>query len=209
MPPDPAEAGLRVSRNEVPGVPTEMFTVHRGGAGGAKEIVYCGFGTRGAVAAKFAAYWTKSHAGAAPAWVPEDVPLEELVRYDVVAEGTPFQQAVWAALRKVGAGETTTYGALAAAAGRPAAARAVGSAMNRNPVSYFIPCHRVVRQGGGAAAWAYGWGCEVKRQLLTAEGVTQASLDARHGGAKRTRLPASESEAPASGALVQKRKRKK
>ena len=55
------------------------------------------------------------------------------------AAGTPFQQAVWNALKKIPYGETRTYGAVAAAVGRPKAARAVGNANNKNPILIFTP----------------------------------------------------------------------
>ena len=76
-------------------------------------------------------------AGGALATVPLDL------------RGTEFQIAVWRALAQtVGAGQLVTYGELAARAGRPGASRAVGQAMNRNPVPIFVPCHRVVAAGG-------------------------------------------------------------
>lgn len=62
--------------------------------------------------------------------------------------GTAFSRAVWTALRDVPYGSTTTYGALAAAVGRPKAAQAVGTANARNPVSLVVPCHRVLTAGG-------------------------------------------------------------
>ena len=83
--------------------------------------------------------------------------------------GTAFQQAVWAELRRIPAGETWTYGTLAARLGRPAAVRAVGAAVGRNPWSLLVPCHRVVPRAGGAGA--YHWGQDRKRALLTAEGA--------------------------------------
>jgi O-6-methylguanine DNA methyltransferase len=81
--------------------------------------------------------------------------------------GTAFQQAVWAALRAVPPGSTLTYGALAAAVGRPAAARAVGQACGRNRVAPFVPCHRAVPGGGGVGGYAYG--AAVKHALLEHE----------------------------------------
>jgi methylated-DNA-[protein]-cysteine S-methyltransferase len=62
-------------------------------------------------------------------------------------QGTPWQHRVWAALREVPYGETRSYGEIAAAIGAPGAARAVGHANGRNPISIVVPCHRVV--GGG------------------------------------------------------------
>jgi O-6-methylguanine DNA methyltransferase len=84
-----------------------------------------------------------------------------------LAGGTPFQRKVWAALRRIGAGETETYGQLAAALGRPKAARAVGSACAANPAPLLIPCHRVVASGGGLGG--FSGGLEWKRKLLARE----------------------------------------
>jgi methylated-DNA-[protein]-cysteine S-methyltransferase len=63
-------------------------------------------------------------------------------------DGTPFQVACWDACRRIPRGETRTYAWLAAAAGRPAAVRAAGQAMRRNPLPIVVPCHRVVAAGG-------------------------------------------------------------
>jgi AraC family transcriptional regulator of adaptative response/methylated-DNA-[protein]-cysteine methyltransferase len=81
--------------------------------------------------------------------------------------GTPFQQRVWTALRKVRRGQTATYTELAQKAGTPRAVRAVASACARNPVSVFVPCHRIVRRDGGLGG--YRWGLERKRELLRRE----------------------------------------
>lgn len=82
-------------------------------------------------------------------------------------EGTPFQQAVWAALRAIPYGETRSYGQIAAAVGRPKAARAVGGACRRNPLLVFIPCHRVLGTGGALTGFAVG--VDVKTRLLALE----------------------------------------
>jgi methylated-DNA-[protein]-cysteine S-methyltransferase len=82
-------------------------------------------------------------------------------------EGTPFQKKVWAKLLKVPCGWTTSYGELAKAVGRPGAARAVGGANHRNPVSIIVPCHRVV--GSGGSLTGYGGGLARKRWLLEHE----------------------------------------
>lgn len=68
---------------------------------------------------------------------------------------------------EVGFGETVSYGELAARSGRPRAARAVGQAMHRNPVSIVVPCHRVVAADGGLGG--YGGGLDVKARLLALE----------------------------------------
>ena len=81
--------------------------------------------------------------------------------------GTDFQRAVWAALRAIPYGETRTYGAVAAAVGRPKAARAVGNANNKNPILIFTPCHRVVGADGALVGFAAG--LPVKEALLALE----------------------------------------
>lgn len=70
--------------------------------------------------------------------------------------GTAFQQAVWAALRAIPAGETRTYKQIAAAIGKPSAIRAAGTACGDNGLAILIPCHRVVRSDGGLGGYAYG-----------------------------------------------------
>lgn len=85
----------------------------------------------------------------------------------VAVRGTPFQIAVWKALLRLPPGAVCTYGALARAVGRPGAARAAGNAVAANPVSFLIPCHRVVPQGGGFGN--YGGGRLRKRALLAWE----------------------------------------
>lgn len=93
----------------------------------------------------------------------------QLREFDVplAAAGTPFQQAVWSALRRVPYGTTCTYGELAAAIGRPTAVRAVGAANGRNPVCLVVPCHRVV--GSTGALTGYAGGTERKAFLLDLE----------------------------------------
>jgi methylated-DNA-[protein]-cysteine S-methyltransferase len=87
-----------------------------------------------------------------------------------VAEG--FTRTVMDELALVPYGQLTTYGALAARAGRPRAARAVGTVMNRNPIPIVLPCHRVV--GSTGSLTGYGGGLERKQQLLTLEGAIVA-----------------------------------
>jgi methylated-DNA-[protein]-cysteine S-methyltransferase len=82
--------------------------------------------------------------------------------------GTDFQKRVWNKLRSVKFGRTTTYKALAAAVGNPAATRAVGGANHRNPVSIIVPCHRVV--GSDGRLTGYGGGLWRKDWLLRHEG---------------------------------------
>ena len=86
----------------------------------------------------------------------------------LVPAGTPFQSRVWEALARIPWGTTVTYGELAARVGRPGAARAVGAAVGRNPISIVVPCHRVV--GAGGALTGYAGGLDRKAFLLALEG---------------------------------------
>ena len=88
-----------------------------------------------------------------------DVPLD--------IAGTAFQQQVWAALREVAAGDTTSYSEVARRIGKPRAARAVAQACAANPAAVAIPCHRVVRSDGTMSG--YRWGEKRKRALLGRE----------------------------------------
>jgi methylated-DNA-[protein]-cysteine S-methyltransferase len=82
-------------------------------------------------------------------------------------QGTPFQHAVWDALLEIPLGATISYAQHAARIGKPAAVRAVGAAIGRNPVSIIVPCHRVV--GSNGAHTGYAGGLERKRDLLAFE----------------------------------------
>ena len=84
--------------------------------------------------------------------------------------GTPFQQAVWRALRAIGRGATCSYRDIAAQAGNVAAVRAAGAAVGRNPVSIIVPCHRVLGHNGSLTG--YAGGLPRKRALLALEGVS-------------------------------------
>jgi methylated-DNA-[protein]-cysteine S-methyltransferase len=101
----------------------------------------------------------------ARAWFEGD--LAALDGIPVDGGGTPFQRRVWAALRRIAPGETTTYGALAATLGAPGAARAVGLACGRNPIAIVVPCHRVV--GADGRLTGYAGGLDRKRWLLDHE----------------------------------------
>ncbi|MEO6709272.1 MAG: methylated-DNA--[protein]-cysteine S-methyltransferase, partial [Planctomycetota bacterium] len=141
--------------------------------------------TRAKTAARIAAR-AGSRPGEAPAWVaaaveemralvagePADldrIPLE-------VADVPEFHARVYAALRKLRAGETCTYAELAARAGSPAAARAVGQAMRRNPWPLVVPCHRVLAAGDRLGGFSAAGGIELKAQLLRAESAPAAKL---------------------------------
>ncbi len=89
---------------------------------------------------------------------------------DLDLRATPeFHRRVLAELNGIAYGETTTYGTLAARAGSPRAARAVGTVMNRNPLPIVLPCHRVV--GASGSLVGYGGGLERKEWLLRLEGA--------------------------------------
>ena len=157
----------------------ELRKVRVPGIGGAYEVV---FGDGGVVAVTFpgrrSRCWT-SCGPAAPAdplareireafasWArggdaPRNLPVD-------MGSGTPFQRKVWGALRGIPRGSTRTYGDVAAAIGRPRAARAVGRACSANPAPVVIPCHRVVSATG---LGGFGPGPAWKRRLLKAEGL--------------------------------------
>jgi AraC family transcriptional regulator, regulatory protein of adaptative response / methylated-DNA-[protein]-cysteine methyltransferase len=99
--------------------------------------------------------WARRAFGAAGAAAP------------LVMIGAPFQIKVWEALLRVPEGQVTTYSDIASAIGHPAAVRAVGTAVGRNPISYLIPCHRALRRDGGLGG--YHWGLPTKRAMLAWE----------------------------------------
>lgn len=86
---------------------------------------------------------------------------------EVDGGGTEFQRHAWQSLRAIPPGETRTYGQMAAALGRPNAARAVGMANALNPISLVVPCHRLV--GSNGSLTGYGGGIERKRWLIDHE----------------------------------------
>jgi AraC family transcriptional regulator of adaptative response/methylated-DNA-[protein]-cysteine methyltransferase len=117
----------------------------------------------------------------------------DLVALDAVrvaTGGSAFQRSVWAALRPITPGRTTSYGALAAALGNPGASRSVGLASSANPVGIVVPCHRVI--GVSGAFTGYAGGIERKRWLLAHEGATgeakrdvfNTALTAQHRGSR-------------------------
>jgi methylated-DNA-[protein]-cysteine S-methyltransferase len=83
------------------------------------------------------------------------------------AQGTDFQQRVWAALAQIPYGETRSYRQIAQLIGSPAAVRAVGAANGRNPIPIVVPCHRVI--GSDGTLVGFGGGLPVKRLLLELE----------------------------------------
>ena len=94
-----------------------------------------------------------------------------ITRFDLPLDlhGTPFQRGVWQALLGIASGRTCSYGEIARQLGSPAAVRAVGGAVGKNPVSVIVPCHRVVGHDGDLTG--YAGGVDRKRALLTLEGV--------------------------------------
>ena len=107
-----------------------------------------------------------------------DTCLEQLAAYfngertsftnlSLVMEGTSFQASVWTAALAIPFGETRTYRELAETIGQPGAARAVGNALNRNPLPILVPCHRVIPASGGIGK--YGGGAWRKAWLLEHE----------------------------------------
>lgn len=85
--------------------------------------------------------------------------------------GAPFQIKVWEALLHVPSGHVTSYSQIAGAIGHPAAMRAVGTAVGRNPISFLVPCHRALRKSGGLGG--YHWGLPVKRAMLAWEAARE------------------------------------
>lgn len=99
-----------------------------------------------------------------------------------LAFATPFVRAVYEALRRVPAGQTTSYGELARAIGVAGAARAVGRAMASNPIPLLIPCHRVLAAGGKRGGFSAYGGLGTKERLLAIEGCArEESAKPNHG----------------------------
>lgn len=90
------------------------------------------------------------------------------VEVPIQVEGTPFFRRIYHVVRRIPPGKTLTYGEVAEAAGRPGAARAVGTAMRKNPICLFIPCHRVVG-AGGLGGYSSPGGVAQKQALLDLE----------------------------------------
>jgi len=114
-------------------------------------------------------------AGAAPATVRKAVTDYFKGQFDALSAipwatgGTALQRAVWTALIDVPAGTTSTYSALAARIGKPAATRAVGAANGANPIAIIVPCHRLI--GANGSLTGYAGGLERKQWLLRHEGA--------------------------------------
>lgn len=102
---------------------------------------------------------------------PGHAPSRPVLRAYV--RGTAFQLRVWRALLQVQPGALVSYGGLAAALGKPSAARAVGTAVARNPLAYLVPCHRVIRETG--VLGDYRWGPLRKRAIVAWESALTCS----------------------------------
>jgi O-6-methylguanine DNA methyltransferase len=100
--------------------------------------------------------------------------------------GTDFQKTVWRELLKIPYGNVRSYKWLAAMAGNPKAARAVGNALNGNKIPVIIPCHRIIESSGGLGG--FGSGIELKKRLLQLEGVLPARRSGRSEGPRRFRI---------------------
>jgi O-6-methylguanine DNA methyltransferase len=126
--------------------------------------------------------------GAAPAGVNRALDayfagdLDALAEVRVATGGTPFQRAVWRALRAIPSGATTSYGELAAGIGRTGASRAVGAANGANPIAIVVPCHRVIGASGALTGFASGLGR--KRWLLDHERRFAGPGPLRRSGAR-------------------------
>lgn len=92
------------------------------------------------------------------------------VRFDMRSHSS-FEVDVWNACRRVGYGKTASYGQIAERAGRPGAARAVGTAMSHNPFPLVVPCHRIVKSDGSLGGYSGPGGVSFKQRLLEMEGA--------------------------------------
>lgn len=110
----------------------------------------------------------------------------ELPPLDIIT-GTDFQRQVWRAMQKIPWGQTSSYGGLARAIGRPKAVRAVGGACGANPIPVFIPCHRVLASGGRIGGFSSG--LDWKRTLLTMEGVEMKTSNSKLQAPEKIQTP--------------------
>lgn len=154
----------------------------------AKGICGLGFGEEGEedkMLADMTARWPKAD------YRRNDATAEKLVRKIFDPErrevlplylmGTPFQVKVWEALLAIPSGMFSTYGAIAQALDSPKASRGVGAAVGRNPISWIIPCHRVL--GSTGALTGYHWGLERKRAMLAVEAAKRTGEEGSRASA--------------------------
>ncbi|CAN1485684.1 Ada Methylated DNA-protein cysteine methyltransferase [Rhabdaerophilaceae bacterium] len=134
-------------------------------------LAFCDEGKEAAVFEDMRRRWPNAHYVNAPdqiAPVARRVFEQDQWRPDqplrVFLIGTDFEIRVWETLLNIPLGRATTYGTIAQALEKPKAARAVGSAVGRNPISFVVPCHRVIGKAG--ALTGYHWGLTRKRAML-------------------------------------------
>ena len=104
-------------------------------------------------------------------WLSQFIEKKELPNIKLDLQGTDFHKDVWLALYSTKVGETISYGDLAIKAGHEGASRAVGSAMNANPVTVIVPCHRVLKSGGDLGDYSGFGGVMTKQWLLKHEAI--------------------------------------
>ena len=95
--------------------------------------------------------------------------LSDVAPPEFVCFASGFEQEILTCLLKIPRGKTISYGDIAKSIGRPYAARAIGTAVGKNRISYFIPCHRVIKSDGTMGE--YHWGKDIKKRLLQEEGA--------------------------------------
>lgn len=100
---------------------------------------------------------------------------EEFTQKIEFTKGTEFEKKIWLALEEIPYGETRTYKWLAEKVGKPAASRAVGQALSRNPLPIILPCHRVIESDGSIGG--YSSGIDIKRRLLELEYYTKLAKE--------------------------------
>ncbi|USO01190.1 MAG: MGMT family protein [Alphaproteobacteria bacterium] len=152
-----------ITTNTVPETQSPLHTIYtRDG-----HIIFAGFGEYSGV---IRAFHKQTHRTDSP--TPKNCSLSDIKKMLLAAAGTPFQKKVWSAVKNVPRGTVTTYGQLAEAIGKPTAVRAVGTALGCNPISYFIPCHRVVRASHNMSdrTQGYRWGSAIKHDIIRYEG---------------------------------------
>ncbi|WEX11205.1 methylated-DNA--[protein]-cysteine S-methyltransferase [Chelativorans sp. AA-79] len=102
---------------------------------------------------------------------------EDFSAFPVDLDGVdPFRHAIYQAARRLGYGETTTYGGLAADAGFPQTARETGVALGRNPVPLIVPCHRILAAGGRLGGFSAPGGTATKQKMLALENATSPDV---------------------------------
>jgi AraC family transcriptional regulator of adaptative response/methylated-DNA-[protein]-cysteine methyltransferase len=145
-----------------------------------KGVCGLGFGDdEEAMAADIRARWPKAYYrrndGRAADLIGQIFAPEMRATVSLHLMGTPFQIKVWQALLAIPSGQFSTYGAVAESLHSPKACRAVGAAVGRNPISWLIPCHRVL--GASGALTGYHWGMERKRAMLAVEAALSDQED--------------------------------